>query len=180
MSEYTEQAEQFIAKHELEFRAVLIGNDCPTFCKDAEENRDMDKVTVFPRRTHIHGKHYRCTFSRKEKDHFAVDFWNSYADEQTNWVVDQRIQPWNYNQLPLVLVNLAKAAGNKHVKVQAYDVLACITKSDPGTFDDFCSEFGYDTDSRKAEQVYYAVVKEWRNVQRFFTADELTELQEIN
>lgn len=177
MSEYTEQAEQFIAKHELEFRAVLIGNDCPIFCKDAEENRDMDKVNVYPRRTHLHGKHYRCTFSRKEKSHFAVDIWNSYADEEQNYFCTGGR---NWPSLAVDYRMADKYKGKKPVKVQAYDVLACITKSDPGTFDDFCSEFGYDTDSRKAEQVYYAVVKEWRNVERFFTTDELTELQEIN
>ncbi len=28
----------------------------------------------------------------------------------------------------------------------AYDILACLTKYEVGTFDDFCSNFGYDTD----------------------------------
>lgn len=62
----------------------------------------------------------------------------------------------------------------------AYDLFTCITKNDPGTFDNFCGDFGYSSDSRRAEQVYQAVVKEWQKVQRFFTADELAELQEIN
>ena len=63
----------------------------------------------------------------------------------------------------------------------AYDVLACITKNPPpDSFADFCAESGYDFDSRKAEAVYKAVVREWKKVKKFFTKAELAELQEIN
>lgn len=61
----------------------------------------------------------------------------------------------------------------------AYDVLSTITKNNPGTFDDFCSEYGYDTDSRTAERVYNAVREEWLNVKALFTDDEIATLQEI-
>ena len=61
-----------------------------------------------------------------------------------------------------------------------YDVLTCITKSDPGSFEDFCGEFGYDTDSRKAEKTYKAVKSEWEAVKRVFGEGECLEaLQEI-
>ena len=53
----------------------------------------------------------------------------------------------------------------------AYDVLSCLTKYDVGTFDDFCGEFGYDTDSRKAERTYQAVCREWASVSRVFGTD---------
>ena len=59
-----------------------------------------------------------------------------------------------------------------------YDVLASITKNDPESFENFCSEYGYDTDSRKALKVYHAVAKEWENVKRLFS-DVMEELQEI-
>jgi len=62
----------------------------------------------------------------------------------------------------------------------AYDLLACITKDDPGTFENFCGDFGYDTDSRKAEKIYKLVTKEWGKVSRFFMSEELEELAEIN
>lgn len=60
-----------------------------------------------------------------------------------------------------------------------YDVLTCLTKYDVGTFENFCSEFGYDTDSRTAERTYKAVCKEYAAVERLF-GDILDELQEIN
>lgn len=62
-----------------------------------------------------------------------------------------------------------------------YDVLACLTKYDPGSFEDFCSEFGYDTDSRKAEKTYKAVCKEFAAVERLFLEEEvMNELQKIS
>jgi hypothetical protein len=62
----------------------------------------------------------------------------------------------------------------------AYDVLACLTKYDVGTFENFCSEFGYDTDSIKAEKTYNAVLNEWQNVCALFSDTEIEQLQEIN
>lgn len=56
-----------------------------------------------------------------------------------------------------------------------YDILTSLTKYDPETFEDFCSNYGYDQDSRKAEKTYKAVCKEWNAVSRLFA--DLTELQ---
>ena len=60
-----------------------------------------------------------------------------------------------------------------------YDVLACLQKYDIGTFEDFCSEFGCDTDSRKAKKTYKAVVKEYNKICSLFSNDELEVLQLI-
>ena len=61
----------------------------------------------------------------------------------------------------------------------AYTILTCLTKYDPGTFQDFCSEFGYDTDSRKAEKTYHAVMKEYSDLSKIFSVEELEEMSEI-
>ena len=50
----------------------------------------------------------------------------------------------------------------------------------PETFEDFCSEFGYDEDSRSAEQIYLACVKEYKQLTRIFTDEQMEELREIN
>lgn len=184
VNEYTKQADEFLTAHGMEFRAVLIGDDCPMFCTDAEKGIDMDKVNQFPRKTHIHGKHYRCTISAKGRRHFSIDFWNSYADEEHNYYTTPgkgRIAIWETQGLPASLAELEKKyRGKKPIKVTAYDVLATITKHDPGDFENFCSELDYDTDSRKAENVWRAVVKEWEKVSKFFTPEELEQVQEIN
>ena len=60
-----------------------------------------------------------------------------------------------------------------------YDVLTCLTKYDPNTFKDFCSEYGYNEDSRVAERTYKAVVKEYNAMQRLFNPEILEQMQEI-
>jgi predicted O-linked N-acetylglucosamine transferase (SPINDLY family) len=61
----------------------------------------------------------------------------------------------------------------------AYDVLSCLQKYDCGSFENFCSECGFDVDSRKAERIYKAVCEEWANVQRLWTDEEISQLQEV-
>ena len=64
-------------------------------------------------------------------------------------------------------------------KPNLYQCLTCLTKYDPYSFEDFCSEYGYDNDSRSAEKVYNAVCKEYAAVERLFgdCLDELSEIQ---
>ena len=62
----------------------------------------------------------------------------------------------------------------------AYSILACLTKYDPGTLEDFCSEFGYDIDSKKAEKVYQDVRSEYLGIAALFNEEEMNDLQEIN
>lgn len=61
----------------------------------------------------------------------------------------------------------------------AYDILACLTKYNPGTFEDFCGDFGYDTDSRSAEKTYHAAMKEYGDLAQIFSPEELEEMEEI-
>ena len=60
-----------------------------------------------------------------------------------------------------------------------YSVLCCITKDDPGDFENFCAEFGYSADSRSVERLYKRVVAEWQRVKRFFSDSELEEARDI-
>ena len=68
---------------------------------------------------------------------------------------------------------------NNGEKPNEYDILSCLNKYPTDTFADFCSEFGYDDDSRKAFKTYKAVKREWENVNKLFTAEQLELLQEI-
>lgn len=60
-----------------------------------------------------------------------------------------------------------------------YDVLSCLQKYDVGSFRNFCSDFGYNEDSRTAERIYKAVCKEYEAVNRLFSdcIEELAEIQ---
>ncbi len=46
------------------------------------------------------------------------------------------------------------------------------------TFEDFCSSFGYDEDSRKAYKIWEACKKSGEKLQKLFSADEIEELEE--
>lgn len=61
----------------------------------------------------------------------------------------------------------------------AYDILACLQKYDVGSLEDFCGDFGYNTDSRTAERVYKAVCKEYAAIDKLFTSEQIEQLQEI-
>ena len=63
--------------------------------------------------------------------------------------------------------------------LQAYSVLASLTKYNPGMFSDFCLEYDCDEDSRKAFEGYTAVCEEWKKVSSFFSASEIEQLQEV-
>lgn len=75
--------------------------------------------------------------------------------------------------------NFGQSIANIGQEPTIYDVLACLTKYDPQDFDNFCADYGYDTDSRKAFATYKAVCKEYATVQRLF-GDIIEELAEID
>jgi hypothetical protein len=68
------------------------------------------------------------------------------------------------------------AAGSKEPTM--YDILTCLEKYESIDFTDFCGNYGYDEDSRKAYKTYLAVKKEYNAVNRLFS-DCMEELQEI-
>lgn len=68
----------------------------------------------------------------------------------------------------------------KKQKPTNYDILACLTKYDVGALEDFCSEFGYDLDSKTTKKTYNAVCKEFDNVCKMWTDAEIQILQDIN
>jgi len=73
-----------------------------------------------------------------------------------------------------------QSIANSGQEPSAYDVLSCLTKYNTGSFEEFCSEFGYDTDSRTAERTYKAVIKEYENISRLFTEAQIEQLREIS
>lgn len=66
-------------------------------------------------------------------------------------------------------------------KVREYDVLACCSSDIgcPDTFEDFCSEYGYDEDSRKVFQTFKRAANHADRLRKFFTEEEQADLSEI-
>jgi hypothetical protein len=187
-TDYVKQAAELLETMGITFTAQLLGDDCPMFCDDARKGNEMGQVNVFPRKSHIHGKHYLCTFRRLHTEgrtartqSMTIDFWNSYADQEQNYFVGQKTLRFQIDSLPWNMAALVrKYQGKQKTQVTPYDVLACLTKRHPGTLEEMCSDYGYDSDSRTAFQVYESVLLEWGKVSAFFTAEEIEQLQEIN
>lgn len=84
------------------------------------------------------------------------------------------------NKLHRYRFTFGQSIANGKKQPSAYDVLACLTKYEVGTFQNFCSDYGYDIDSRKAYKIYKAVLREWENIKLLFTPEQIEILQEIN
>lgn len=67
----------------------------------------------------------------------------------------------------------------KGVPPNEYDVITCLQSYDVGTFEDFCSNFGYDIDSMKANEIYKLAVNEHQNLCTLFSDKELQQMSEI-
>lgn len=167
-SEYDIQAEIFVKKTGLEISKQYLGH-----YKRLEGAKSITSQ-------------WKITFTRKNKKPFVFEFSNSVID---SWgiKVDFKTRPLNQNDFKYVYVNRAideNIMSNDIVQITKepsdYSILACLQKYDVGTFEDFCGDFGYDTDSRKAEKIYFAVQKEYSELVRLFTEEELEELREIS
>lgn len=135
LNPYEAQAEAFLTKHAVTFRATRSNvNTCPPYCD----------------RQHIHGDRYTITL-RKEQRRLTFAFWNSLHAQQTG-------EP-----------------------LTAYDVLACLSSDAfcPDTFEDFCAEYGYDVDSRKAWSTFLRCAQFAQRLHAFFTEEELQDLATI-
>jgi hypothetical protein len=114
--------------------------------------RGKDKKPLWAKDGQEYGQHYKIGLYRGEAGHVKsvyFDFWGSVND---------------------------KIEGKRPT---AYDFLACIQKYPILSFDEFCSDFGYDNDSISAMESYKAVLKEYAKVSSIFNGKELEELQKI-
>jgi len=147
--------------------------------------------------------HFRVTVERAGRSPWVLDFSDSQHDSY-EWAKDDRALPkWGprpqsvYGKVETTSRrtpdDAERGAARTGTGVEwagyrvrqrvpqphAYDLLACIQKSDPGSFTDFCSDFGYSNDSTRARDTFIAVVEEWQNVKRMFSEAEIERLGEI-
>jgi hypothetical protein len=93
----------------------------------------------------------------KFKKHF-VD------DDQERWVFRVTIKRGGKSMRLSFGNSIAKGTNPP----RAYDILSCLTKNDPGTFRDFCSEFGYNEYKSSSMRIYKQVLQEWGEVEWIF------------
>lgn len=169
MNEYIKQAEDFLKKANATMKIDFMG---------LAINRDWKETN--PRNL------YNVTLATP-RGSMNFDFWDSiYNTEIKAMSLEEYVKKcyrMSFTSLTFTEETKARkelAAKKKAAVPSVYDVLACLTKYDPGIFEDFCSDYGYDEDSRAAERVYFAVQKEYTQLARLFTPEQMEELAEIN
>lgn len=75
--------------------------------------------------------------------------------------------------------SLTYSTGDGRNPPTVYSIVTCLERNDPGSFEQFCSEFGYDTDSRRAERAWKQVAAQYKRLTDLFTPEELDRLREI-
>lgn len=174
---YQKQAEDFLKKTGSKLEVEFLRNG--KYFSTDKENRDI----------------YKCTLSRGTRSYtfeFGQSLVNSgfyYTMGRQKINIDRKyLQPeHSKNLIHHVRKDSSYAFMNNGgsdvihypTKPTAYDILACLQKYDVGSFEDFCSDFGYDSDSRNAEKIYISVVNEYTQLCILFTDSEMEEMQEI-
>lgn len=200
-TDYTTQAETFLKKHGIKFRATLSDSKSPFWAGPS-------------------GHHYRITLSKGKpctpaytgnvcsSYRIAFDFWDCLAHleaEQKNKRDLPRLQaevPGLRNQLLTVernprgkdrlMAELREKLASKTEELEkamvfvpsrptAYDILACISSdvNCPETFKDFCGDYGCEEDSIQALQTFRRCSRFAKRLREFFTKQEQEELSEI-
>ena len=60
-----------------------------------------------------------------------------------------------------------------------YDILSCVEKYSYDSFSDFCSEFGYSTDSISTRETFLACDEEYAGLRRIFTEEQMEKMRAI-
>lgn len=169
MNEYLKQAKKFLNKANAKCEIVYGGISRNENWREKEKRNWYDVTITTPR-----GKMTFTFWDSIHNTEISTMTLEEYAKKKLRY---NRFEDMPYNEKVKAKNNLAR------LKTEAvpdeYDVLACLEKYDPGTFEDFCSEFGYDEDSRTAERIYIAVIKEYKNLTRIFTEEQMEESREI-
>jgi hypothetical protein len=178
ISAYEQQANDFLAKTGTEFKVEFIKNDY--HFDDDKDKRDIYKIT-FKRgkrqfsfnfgQSLVKSQHYVQTMSDGSIRKFTI---TGNRLEGNYKITDMSNYLNAYSSYDRLKPQLTKGE-----TPTSYDVLTCLQKYDVGSFEDFCSDFGYDEDSRKAEKIYKAVCKEYENICKLWSDEEIEELQEI-
>jgi hypothetical protein len=152
-SEYIINAREALKKMGITFEAVFLKNEFHFETDKADkQKRDIYKIKL-----------------RRGKAELSVDFGQSLANSKGG------ILEKHYDKT----TKEPYYTTNKGTAPTEYDLLSCLTKYNPGIFEDYCKEYGYDPDSRRAEKDYNSVVKEWLKVSHFFSYEELEIIKEI-
>lgn len=122
-------------------------------------------------------RHISYSVTLKNKNHsYTFNYWGSENDYNITKLEKEKSQLFSsYTTNEQIKKKL-----HEIVMPTAYDILACLLPMYEDTLEDFCNAFGYDTDSRIAEEAYRRCIEQDRNLRKLFTHEQLDQLAEIN
>lgn len=170
MSEYVKQAKDFLTSCNATMEINYVGLEKPNW--DNQPHRTYDCIIKTPR--------------GEMMVHFYDSLHNTETHEMTPKAYYQKSTGKNYDFISAMEAGRwqrsLKALKASSVPTE-YDILACLTKYDVGSMDDFMHEFGYEIkctqDMTNFINTYNAVVKEYNDVRRCFTEEQIEQLWEI-
>ena len=186
MNEYEKQAKDFLKKTgtELSIKWIRHGKYFPS----DNEPRDIYEFTL-----KRGDREYKGTFGQSINES-GIKFVNSKGDTLRHINIEIPGEFWSLrigNTAPKIRTAFVRWFSKKFFHARwsdlrlgkapsEYDILAGMPsmRYDEG-FDEFCSCFGYDNDSRKAEKIYEACQKELTGLERLFDEKEMNMLGEI-
>jgi hypothetical protein len=172
-SKHKDAADLFCSTFGVEITATFLKNDF--YFHGDKEKRDIYEVTI-----KRGNREFTFNFGQSiVNSGFYITMGRNKVNLPLEWLKLDRAKLFFNIRMkkPGFVINLDKIHFPK--PPDNYDILATLIKYHPGTFEDFCSDFGYDTDSRNTEKTYNAVLKEYLNVATLFSEEEIEILSEI-
>lgn len=173
MNEYVKQAKDFLAKANATMEIKFAG--CYTNCGwDSGNEHNCYHATI-----------------KTPRGEMKIEFWDSLHNTEICNTTDRQFAEKMYRAKYDCLSSSEKNRAKKLLAEQKakavpteYDILSCLEKYEVGGMDDFMAEFGYEIKSVKDMtnfiNTYNAVVKEYNDLCRIFTDEQMEELREIN
>jgi len=177
MNNYKKQAQDFLNQTQTTFKAEFIKND---FHFDGDkEKRDIYKITLqrgarkmvfnFGQSLNNSGFYFTQGVKKVEIDREFLEL--DLEESQLKYRIERIISGLHFQACDKIHYPKAPTP---------YDILAGLQNYEVGSFENFCDDFDYNIDSKKAEKTYNAVLKEWQGVQKLWSDEEIALLQEIN
>jgi hypothetical protein len=168
MNNYQKQALEFLENTNSQMKIEYLKNDY--HFQGDKEKRDIYKITL-------------KRGNREYVFNFGQSLINSlkYQDDlkkESTYTPNGKRLTGNYSVTEKYIKEFCKPI--KGEKPTEYEILASLTKNNPGTLEDFCNEYGYNDDSKKAESIYNAVKEEYFSIATLYNEKEMEELQGIS
>lgn len=156
-SEYTKRVDEWLSAHGITWKLVRIGSERGFANEKPEKGKRLmmhDTYSAEFQRTMTTGNQTFRTITIPKYYQSAAHSESELSDEATRLCNCGYQYGEKSQHRPRYLSSrgACPAHPSNAELPSTYDLLACITKSDPGTFVDWCADYGYDDDSCAAER----------------------------